>query len=41
VPRALERQQTVARLGRMFQGEPISYGDLVDHALRLKHGERD
>jgi hypothetical protein len=38
---ALERQQTVARLGRMFQGEPISYGDLVDHALRLKHGERD
>jgi len=25
----------------MFQGEPTSYGDLVDHALRLKHGERD
>lgn len=38
---ALERLQTVARLGRTFRGDQISYGDLVDHALRLKHGERD
>jgi hypothetical protein len=38
---ALERQRTVARLGRMFRGEQITYGDLVDYALRLKHGERD
>ena len=38
---ALERQQTVARLGRMFRDERICFGDLVDHALRLKHGERD
>ena len=38
---ALERQQTAARLGRMFRGEQISYGDLVEYALRLKHGERD
>jgi hypothetical protein len=38
---ALERQQAVARLGRMFRGEQVSYGDLVDYALRLKHGERD
>ncbi len=36
---ALERQQTVARLGRMFRGEQIGYGDLVDYALRQKHGE--
>jgi hypothetical protein len=36
---ALERQQTVTRLGRMFRGEQIGYGDLVDYALRLKHGE--
>jgi hypothetical protein len=38
---ALERQQTIVRLGRMFRDEPISFGNLVDHALRLKHGERD
>ena len=38
---ALERQQTVARLGRMFRGEQISFGDLVDYALRLKTGKAD
>jgi len=38
---ALERQQTIARLGRMFRDEQISCGDLVDYALRVKHGERD
>jgi hypothetical protein len=38
---ALERQQTVARLGRIFRDEVVSYGDLVDYALRLKHGEQD
>ena len=38
---ALERQQTVARLGRMFRGEQIGFADLVDYALGLKHGERD
>ena len=36
---ALERQQTVARLGRMFRGEQIAYGDLVDYARHLKYGE--
>ncbi len=26
---------------RMFRGDQISWGDLVDYALRLKYGERD
>lgn len=38
---ALERQQTVTRLGRMFRDERIGYADLVEYALRLKHGEQD
>ena len=32
----IERQQTIARLGRMFAGEPTHYADWEDYAYRLK-----
>jgi len=35
---ALERQQTVARLGRRFRGEELSLEALLDYALALKEG---
>lgn len=38
---ALERQQTVARLGRMFRDEGMNLDAILDYAHRLKSGERD
>ena len=35
---ALERQQTVARLGRRFRGEELSLDALLDYAYGLKEG---
>jgi hypothetical protein len=35
---ALERQQTVARLGRRFRGEELSLDALLDYAYGLKDG---
>ena len=38
--RLLEQQQTVARLGRRFAGDPRGLDALIEYAYRLKDGER-